>query len=114
LTVAIVLDLNLTRPEDVAWFEEAVECAAFLAFELANRAGVRFLTQDMDVTIEEAGDIYTILKYLALVSPQHAELQVVPDDNFFQIVFTQSPEKFHALGWFRGAHRCISPDLLRR
>lgn len=114
LTVAIVLDLNLTQPEDTAWFEESVECAAFLAFELANRARVRFLTQDMDVTMQEAGDIYTILKYLALVSPQRAELQVVPDDNVFQIVFTQSPEKFRALGWFRAAHRCVGPGSFGR
>src|SRR6185312_8098922 len=106
------LDLNLTRPDGERWFEEAVECAAFLAFELANRAQVRFMTQDIDVTTKEPADIYTILKYLALVCPQHAELQVVPDDNFFQIVFTQSPEKFHALGWFRGAHRSIGPDFL--
>jgi uncharacterized protein (DUF58 family) len=113
-TVAIFLDLNLTQPGGEAWFEEAVECAAFLAFELENRAHVRFITQELDVTMQDAGDIYTILKYLALVSPQQAQLQAVPDDNFFQIVFTQSPEKFQKLGWFRAAHRCIGPDLLRR
>ena len=114
LTVAICLDLNLTQTEQHLWFEEAVECAAFLAFELANRARVRFLTQELDVTTQDAGDIYTILKYLALVSPQNAEPQVVPDDNFFEIVFTQSPEKFRKLGWFRAAHRCVGPDLVRR
>lgn len=119
--VAIFLDLNWTpagsdsgSKQDEAWFEEAVECAAFLAFELAGRARLRFITQELDVTSSEPGDIYTILKYLALVSPQHLEPQVVPDDNFFEIVFTQSPEKFRKLGWFRAAHRCIGHDVLRR
>ncbi len=113
VNVVIVLDLNLTQPGDGEWFEEAVECAAFLAFEIASQARVRFLTQEVDVTTREANDIYTILKYLALVSPRHTDAQVVPDDNSFEIVFTQSPEKFRALGWFRGAHRSIGPDFFR-
>lgn len=113
LAVVLFLDLNLPQAGDEAWFEEAVERAAFLSFELANRGHLRFLTQELDVTTKEAGDIYTILKYLALVSPQQGEPQVVPDDNFFQIVLTQSPEKFRALGWFRTAHRCIGPDPVR-
>jgi uncharacterized protein (DUF58 family) len=113
LTVVLFLDLNLTPDEPQGWFEEAVEIAAFLAFEIANRGSVRFLTQDFDVTTQGAGDIYTILKYLAMVSPQQGEPQVVPDDNVFQVVLTQSPERFRALGWFRTTHRCLGPDLVR-
>ncbi len=59
-----------SEPSWVTWFELAVECSGFLAFRLAERgARVRFRTQDLDVTLPDEGDIYTILKYLALVCP---------------------------------------------
>ena len=65
--VVIYFDLDTDAEE---WFEHAVDCAAFLAFRLAERgAQVRFCTQEFDVSFPDEGDIYTILKYLALVSP---------------------------------------------
>ena len=70
--VVIYFDLDVTDAE--AWFESAVDCAAFLAFRLAERgAQVRFRTQEFDVSLPEEGDIYTILKYLALVIPDEGE-----------------------------------------
>ncbi len=95
---AVVIYLDLDIPEGAEqWFETAVECAAFLAFEMAERhTRLRFITQTWDAPSE---DIYTILKYLALVSPRKGRPETVPDDNDFHIVFTQNPERFRALGW---------------
>ena len=95
---AVVIYLDLDVPDGAEqWFETALECAAFLAFELSERnTRLRFITQTRDATGE---DIYTILKYLALVSPQRGRPETVPDDNDFHIVFTQNPERFRALGW---------------
>ncbi|MGH9657399.1 MAG: DUF58 domain-containing protein, partial [Bryobacteraceae bacterium] len=64
----IFLDRNVP-PEQSDWFEQAVECCAFLVWRLAQRgAGVRFRAQGYDLMTPEEGDVYTILKYLALVS----------------------------------------------
>lgn len=113
---AVVIYLDLNVPETAgAWLETVVECAAYLAFELAERQiEVRFLTQGFDVTISKGADIYTILKYLALVSPRGGKPEGVPDDKSFQIVFTQSPQVFLALGWCRGnttAHKLLGPEF---
>jgi len=115
-TVVIYLDIELpTGEREAAWFESAIECAAYLAFELAEiGAQVRFLTQGLDVTIPDAADIYTILKYLALLSPITGSPQVVPDDNNFHIIFTHNPEQVRALGWCREqatGYRLLGPDF---
>ncbi len=101
--VVIYFDLDVPFEAD-AWFESAVDCSAFLAFRLAERdAHVRFRTQELDVTLPEEGDIYTILKYLALVSPMRGKPPGGPDDpNSFQIVFTTNPQRMAALGWGEG------------
>jgi uncharacterized protein (DUF58 family) len=90
---SIVICLDLDVPAGASeWFERAVECAAFLAFELAERnVRLRLFAQTWDIA---TADIYTILKYLALVSPQKGSLELVPDDNDFLIIFTQNSERF--------------------
>ncbi len=76
--VTLYLDLDVP-PEKSSWFETALECAAFLAFELAERRNqIRFMTQGFDVTIADDADIYTILRYLALVSPRRGKPEGVP------------------------------------
>ena len=94
---AVILYLDLDVPVGAeAWFESAIECAAFLAFELSQRnTRIRFITQTWDAT---NADIYTILKYLALVSPQAGRPETVLNHNDLHIVFTQYPERFRALG----------------
>ncbi len=114
-SVLIYFDLDA---EAEAWFESAVDCSAFLAYRLAERgAQVRFCTQEFDIRFPEEGDIYSILKYLALVSPMHGKMPAAPDDPAsFQIVFSANPERMSALGWgegdVRGA-RLIGPDAFR-
>ncbi|HWZ30839.1 MAG TPA: DUF58 domain-containing protein [Bryobacteraceae bacterium] len=104
--VLIYFDLD-APPESAAWFERAVDCSAFLAFRLAEHgAQLRFQTQDFDVTLPEDGDIYTILKYLALVNPRRGRPPAAPDDpSSFHIVFTADPERMVALGWGMGESR---------
>jgi uncharacterized protein (DUF58 family) len=93
-TVVVCLDLDIP-PGAEDWFESAIECSAFLTFELAGRgARVRFVTQGLDVTIPDDADIYTILKYLALVSPMKGTPPVGQIEKDFHIVFTQNPQKF--------------------
>ena len=102
--VLIYFDLDTDRE---GWFESAVDCAAFFAFRLAERgAQVRFCTQEFDVSFPDEGDIYTILKYLALVSPMRGKAPAAPDDpSSFQIVFSANPQRMSTLGWGVGAER---------
>jgi uncharacterized protein (DUF58 family) len=102
--VLIYFDLDTDRE---GWFESAVDCAAFFAFRLVERgAQVRFCTQEFDVSFPDEGDIYTILKYLALVSPMRGKAPAAPDDpSSFQIVFSANPQRMSTLGWGVGAER---------
>jgi uncharacterized protein (DUF58 family) len=103
--VVIYFDLDIPVELD-SWFESAVDCAAFLAFHLSARdAQIRFRTQEMDLTLPDEGDIYSILRYLALVSPLKGKLATAPpaadpnDAHSFQIIFSPRPERMAALGW---------------
>jgi uncharacterized protein (DUF58 family) len=114
--VVIYFDLDTeAAPDADTWFEHAVDCAAFLAFRLAERgAQVRFCTQEFDVSFPDEGDIYTILKYLALVSPMKGKAPAAPDDpSSFQIVFSANPQRMSSLGWGVGEERgarVLGPD----
>jgi hypothetical protein len=112
--VIIYLDLDVPVPAET-WFESAVECAAFLAFHLEGRgARVRFETQEYEASLPETGDIYTILKYLALVSPMRGKVpRVLEDTHDFQIVFSANPARMAALGWVAGdarSGRLLGPE----
>ncbi|HVO98566.1 MAG TPA: DUF58 domain-containing protein [Bryobacteraceae bacterium] len=111
----IYLDLDTESQE---WFESAVDCAAFLAFHLAERASqVRLQTQEFDVCSPEEGDIYTILKYLALVSPMRGKTPAAPDDlACYQLILTSNPQRMASLGWGSGEERgarMLGPDAFR-
>src|SRR5262249_20622112 len=69
-TVEIYLDRDVPHELD-AWFEHAVDCCAFLVWSLSNQGtAIHFRSGGFDFRQPEEGDIYTILKYLALVYPQ--------------------------------------------
>ena len=110
-TVEIFLDRDVPHHLD-AWFEHAVNCCAFLAWRLSSQgASIHFRSNGYEFRQPEDGDIYTILKYLALVYPQRAETPEAPlDDATFKIVFTPSPRAFQDAGWM-GA-RLLGPDVL--
>jgi uncharacterized protein (DUF58 family) len=110
-TVEIFLDREVPRELD-AWFEHAINCCAFLAWSLSSRGiAVHFRSQGYDFRQPEDGDIYTILKYLALVYPQALSGPEAPlEDTSYQIVFTVSPREYSEAGWARA--RILDPDVL--
>jgi uncharacterized protein (DUF58 family) len=109
--VEIYLDRNIPHELD-DWFEHAVNCCAFLAWRLSSQgASIHFRSGGYEFRQPEDGDIYTILKYLALVYPQRADAPEGPlDESSFQIVFTPSPRSFRDVGWVRA--RLLGPDVL--
>ncbi|MBV9505613.1 MAG: DUF58 domain-containing protein, partial [Acidobacteriia bacterium] len=99
-TVEMFLDRDV-RPEMDAWFESAVDCCAFLAWELSNRGtSILFRSQGFAVRQPLEGDIYTILKYLALVYPQRGDAPEGPlEDSSYKMVLTTAPGRFREAGW---------------
>ncbi|MGB6944448.1 MAG: DUF58 domain-containing protein, partial [Bryobacteraceae bacterium] len=111
--IAFFLDLDIPASHE-AWFETAVDRCAFLAWNLSQRGSrIRFCTQDVDWQLPEEADVYTILKYLAIVSPRHGRrLAVSQDRNVFQIVFSASPDRLAEEGWeLAGSNiRLLTPE----
>jgi hypothetical protein len=109
--VEIFLDRDIP-PELDAWFEHAIDCCAFLAWRLSGQgAAINFRSHNFQLRQPEDGDIYSILKFLALVYPQAGTTPESPlDDTSYKIVFTPTPRKFSEAGWM-GA-RVLDPDVL--
>jgi uncharacterized protein (DUF58 family) len=107
-TVELYLDRN--APAD--WFERAVECCAFLAWELGQKQiSVQFRSQGFSGCFPDETDIYTILKFLAFVQPLADEQGHSPfDDSSFQILVSSSPQRFIDSGWVP-AHLVDGPML---
>ena len=112
--VEILLDcrVGVSTPE---WFENAVDCAAFLAWNVATRgAPVRLRTQNADLRVPQETSVYGILKYLALVEPLEAppELPHPDNDTSFQVVLTPEPGLAAQSGWHNA--RMLGPDAFTR
>lgn len=111
--VAFFLDLDVP-PDLDAWFERAVDCCAFLAWNMNQRGSrLRFCTQEIDVQLPEETDVYTILRYLALVVPKRGRpLPAAHDSNVFYIVFSATLERLPQSGWNLGEQnvRLLGPD----
>ena len=110
-TVEMFLDRGVA-PELDEWFEHAVDCCAFLAWRLSNEGvAVNFRSNAYQMRQPEDGDVYTVLKHLALVYPQRAAMAESPlDENSYHIVFTTSPQRFREAGWTDA--RILSPGEL--
>lgn len=98
--VEIFLDLNAEESER-AWFERAVECCAFLSWEVTARgARLQFRTQEYDLRVPVEGDVYTILKYLAQVEPQRIRQTVARGrDESIAVVLSANPARLAGSGW---------------
>jgi uncharacterized protein (DUF58 family) len=117
--VEIALDLHVEE-EQREWFERAVECAAFLCWQLSLRGGrIWFRTQEFERLLPTEADIYTILKYLAEVTPKlrgkrdaRRKYPFAPgNEDSLQVVFTtSSPEGLEEAGWHPFC--VVGPDLL--
>ena len=115
----ITLFLDLDIAEDEAdqrnWLESAIDCLAFLAYELSGRGAlIRFRTQEMDVILPNETSVYSVLRYLATVAPLHGKPVTPPDeDDVFHLVFSLRVDAFSALGWAsRENGQIIGMDLV--
>jgi uncharacterized protein (DUF58 family) len=88
-------------PEMRGWLEDAIECAAYLSWNLTQRgAGLAFRSQRFSFRVPEEGDVYGILKYLALAGLEGARPVEPPvDETSFQIVLSASPKALQDNGW---------------
>ncbi len=116
--VLIYLDLNVPKEHD-AWFENCVDCAAYLAHELADHGRkLRLRSQDVDLRVPGDGDVYNVLKYLAFVARRPGAASTAPDETIqYQIVFSPNAESMAELGWAKtsahgqgGGGRILGPD----
>jgi uncharacterized protein (DUF58 family) len=110
--VEVFLDRG-APPEEAGWFERAVDCCAFLCWRLSQHGtDIHFRSQEFSFRLPEEGDIYTILKYLALVECQTGKAAEPPiDENSYHIVFSATPPRFAQMGW-RGARLLGPGDLV--
>lgn len=93
--VQILLDVD-AGPAEADWFEQAVECCAYLSWRLSGReARIRFRTQERDIFVPAEGDVYTILEYLARVAPRPGIGAIdLCDEDGYSVVFTCHRERF--------------------
>jgi uncharacterized protein (DUF58 family) len=96
---AVELFLDRNAPPD--WFEHAVECCAFLAWELNERGvSLHFRSQGFAARFPEEADVYTILKFLAFVQPLVDRRSYSPfNDSSIQVLLSTSPQRFLDAGW---------------
>lgn len=108
-TVEVFLDRDIPPRLD-AWFEHAIDCCAFLAWRLSSQgASIHFRSQGFAFRQPEDGDIYAILRYLALVYAQHTDGPEAPlDSTSYKLVFTPAPAQFREAGWADA--RILSPE----
>jgi len=110
-TVEMFLDRDVPPAFD-AWFEQAVHACAYLAWQLsAQGASVHFRSNGYSLRQPEEGDIYAILRYLALVYPLRSPTVEGPlEDSTYRLAFTASPARLRQAGWMEA--RIFSPDEL--
>lgn len=103
--VEIYLDRRI-QPGRNAWFERAVEQCAFVVWHLTESdAEIWFRSQRYSFAIPDDGDIYAILRYLALTEPlvslsndtEPAEPPLDPSST--RLAFSDRPEEFERSGW---------------
>jgi uncharacterized protein (DUF58 family) len=98
--IVVVLDLEAGMSE-WAWFERAIEGCAWIAWRMAQRgARVQFRTQDWEIQTPVEGDVYDILKYLALVEPRgRAESLRRNVEPAVTVVFTAHRQNLEESAW---------------
>ena len=109
LEIFLDLDVPMAR---YGWFEQAVDLAAYLSWTTTQHgARLLFRTQTFDVETPAQGDIYVILKYLALVEPIRTNAVPGPGrEDSVHVVLSPSPSRLLGAGW-NGNH-VVGPDSL--
>jgi len=111
--VEIILDPHVA-PGSAELFDYAVECCAFLCWQVATRpARLRLRCGNFDRTLPAEGDIYTMLRFLALVEPRFFnparakafQLSYAPgsplESDSLRLILTASPQLAVDAGWHR-------------
>ena len=109
---AVVISLDRSGNPPHAWFEQAVECCAYLVWELyeQNRP-VALLSQGF----ASDNDRYAMLKFLALAEPIGARKPLPPlDDNAFQISFSTATNRDPESGGVLIGLNDLEPDPTAR
>lgn len=109
--VSLLLDLDVEEAQK-EWFERAVEGCAYLAWHMAKRAArVRLTTQEIDVLTPTEGDVYTLLRYLALVEPRPGcgPLRPEPEES---VAIVWTPERGRYAQMAAGGARVMDPESL--
>ncbi len=111
--VEIFLDRQVP-PERTAWFEEAVERCAFLVWELTQRdVEVCLSSQRFSFAVPDDGEVYALLRYLALVEfipgagkqgngdrdADRDEAESPQDPAAVSVAFSAQPRRFEDAGW---------------
>ncbi len=111
-TVEIYLDRAGAAPAE--WFEKAVECCAFLVWELARQnLTVALFSQGFRARFPEEDEVYTMLRFLAFAE-QINNRRILPsgDQASFRILFSAAPEDLLADGW--SPERVLGLDAFAR
>lgn len=114
-TLEIILDRSIESGGE-AWFENAVECCAFLAWEFQSSPLI-FRSQRFVARVPEDSDVYAILRFLGLASPVAealgARYLADPSENepTIQVLLSPHPDSIAQTGC-RPAH-VVRPDALR-
>ena len=112
--IVIYLDLDATAVQ-VAWFETAVEFGALVSYRFADTGHrVAYHTQEFDLAAPAEGDVYDILKYLALVTRRMGARTPEADQSSpLQIVLSANPQRLTSLGWSGGrGSQILGPEAL--
>jgi uncharacterized protein (DUF58 family) len=97
----LFLDLDVPAGAE-GWFEQAVDCCAFLAWRVAERGQrLRLRSQEFDLAMPAMGDVYDVLKLLALVACAPGKPPLVPSEReSYQVVLsTRDPRLLAEAGW---------------
>lgn len=102
VTAHVVLDLYVGEA-GIAWLEKTVETAAWLCAKF-EEAGVNYSlrTQERVLEVPEDGDLYAVLRYLAVVEPAlfaepgGLERVMPPEGEGHVIVLTADPQRIPA------------------
>jgi uncharacterized protein (DUF58 family) len=110
-TLEIILDRRI-GPGQSEWFESAIECCAFLAWEFQESPLV-LRSQRFVARVPEDADVYGLLRFLALAAPDAGSLaDFFQDEPAIRILLSTDPQNVAECGW--DATRVVANDELSR
>ena len=97
-TLELILDRRIV-PGQEEWFETAIECCAFLAWEFQDSPLV-VRSQRYFAQVPDDSDIYGVLKFLGATMPDTGSLsEPLRDEPTIQILLSADPQSLVAAGW---------------